>query len=353
MENRLKRLKKQQFPAYFRLILTIFWSKKSIFFTIAILIALFLISRPVHAGFFSFLGDLLGAKGENKEPAPLNSQTIPLLQATLNPDPNNGRGGGDIAINNNALLEAIADIFESKPGPDQISIYVVRQGDTLSEIAEMFNISVNTIRWANNLRSDEPIKIGQVLVILPVTGLQYTIKKGDTIKNIAKNFNADVEEILQFNNLSLDVTLKEGQTITIPNGDYTEPRQETPQKPKIQNIPYYAGYYLRPIEGGRKSQGIHGYNAVDLADSCGEPVFASASGDVLISRNYGWNAGYGNYIVISHSNGTQTLYAHLSKNIVSAGWHVTRGQIIGYIGTTGRTTGCHVHFEIRGAKNPF
>lgn len=309
--------------------------------------------KPTQAGFLSFLGDLLGINGENKEPTPLNSQIIPLLQAALNPNPNNGQEQGDITINNNALLGTIADISESKPGPDQISIYVVRPGDTLSEIAEMFNISVNTIRWANNLRADEPIKIDQVLVILPVTGLQYTIKKGDTIKSIAKNFNADADEILQFNNLAANKKLVEGGTIIIPNGDYTEPEQKTPQKPGIQIVPTYIGYYLRPIAGGRKSQGLHGYNAVDLADSCGEPVFASASGDVLISRNYGWNAGYGNYIVISHSNGTQTLYAHLSKNIVSFGWHVTKGQITGYIGATGRATGCHVHFEIRGAKNPF
>lgn len=306
------------------------------------------------------MGDLLGINGEDKESTTLNSQNIPLLQAALNPDPNNGRGGGDITINNNALLPdsglmgTIADISENKPRPDQISIYVVRKGDTLSQIADMFDVSVNTIRWANDLSSGETIRTGQVLVILPITSVQYTIKKGDTIKDIAKKFNADVNEILQFNNLAINNKLVEGETIIIPNGDYTEPEQtKTPsQTPKIV-IPSYIGYYLRPIDGGRKSQGLHGYNAVDLADSCGTPVMASASGDVIIARNYGWNAGYGNYIVISHPNGTQTLYAHLSKTELSPGWHVVKGQIVGYIGTTGRSTGCHVHFEIRGARNPF
>ena len=316
--------------------------------------------KPAQAGFLSFLGDLLGINGENKESTTLNSQNIPLLQAALNPDPNNGWGGGDITINNNALLSdsglmgTIADISENKPGPDQISLYVVREGDNLSQIAKMFDVSVNTIRWANDLRADEPIRVGQILVILPVTGIQYSVKKGDTIKDIAKKFNADVDEILQFNNLAINNKLVEGETIIIPNGDYTEPVQTTApsQKPKTVT-PFYIGYYLRPIEDGRKTQGIHGYNAVDLADSCGTPIFASASGDILISKSYGWNAGYGNYIVISHPNGTQTLYAHLSKNVVYSGWHVVKGQIIGYIGITGRTTGCHVHFEIRGAKNPF
>jgi len=320
-----------------------------------------LFGKPAQAGFLSFLGDLLGINGENKESTTLNSQNIPLLQAALNPDPNNGWGGGDITINNNALLSdsglmgTIADISENKPGPDQISLYVVREGDNLSQIAKMFDVSVNTIRWANDLRADEPIRVGQILVILPVTGIQYSVKKGDTIKDIAKKFNADVDEILQFNNLAINNKLVEGETIIIPNGDYTEPAQTTApsQKPKTVT-PFYIGYYLRPIEDGRKTQGIHGYNAVDLADSCGTPIFASASGDILISKSYGWNAGYGNYIVISHPNGTQTLYAHLSKNVVYPGWHVVKGQIIGYIGITGRTTGCHVHFEIRGGpRNMF
>lgn len=342
---------------YFRLIFTIFGDKKLIFFILAIFLAVFLVAKPAEAGLFSFLGDWLGINNENKKLTPLNIQTLPLLEAIYNPDPNNGRGGGDITIINNALLPdsgpmgTMVDISENKPSPDQISVYVVRQGDTLTEIADMFNVSVNTIRWANDLKSGELIKIGQVLVILPVTGVQYTVKKGDTIKSIAKKFSADVNEILQFNNLTLNDVLNEGQTVIIPNGDYAEP--ESSQTPIYSRIPYTPGYYIRPIESGRKSQGLHGYNAVDLADSCGEPVIASASGDVIITRSYGWNAGYGNYLVISHPNGTQTLYAHLSKIIVFPSWHVAQGQIIGYIGATGRTTGCHVHFEIRGAKNPF
>ena len=345
----------------FRLILTFFCNKKIIFFIGAIFIVVFLLAKPAHASFLSFLEDLFGSNKKNSEPPSVNFQTIPLLQAVPSPDPNNGRGGGDITINNNALVPdigpmgTIADISENKLNSDQISIYVVRKNDNLSQIAKMFNISINTIRWANDLKADESIKIGQILVILPVTGIQYNIKKGDTIKDIAKKFNTDTDEILQFNNLTISEKLTEGETIIIPNGDYTEPEKEniSPQKPKTASVPSYIGYYLRPIDGGRKSQGIHGYNAIDMANSCGTPVMASASGDVIIARNFGWNAGYGNYIVISHSNGTQTLYAHLNKTEVSVGWHVVKGQIIGYIGTTGRSTGCHVHFEIRGAKNPF
>ena len=110
---------------------------------------------------------------------------------------------------------------------------------------------------------------------------------------------------------------------------------------------------MRPIVGGRKSQGIHGYNAVDLAAPTGTPIIASASGKVIIARSSGYNGGYGLYVVISHPNGTQTLYAHMSKVNVSVGRFVERGEIIGAVGNTGKSTGPHLHFEVRGARNPF
>ena len=326
------------------------------------LLAFFSFSLTVHAGFFSFLGDILSPKAQEKPV--YNSQTVSLLDGSLSPESGTGKGGGDITIiDQNALLPdsgplgTIADIKDRKASPDQISIYVVRKGDSISEIAKMFDVSVNTIIWANSLSSGESITPGQILVILPVSGIQYTVKKGDTIKGIAKKLNGDITEILQYNGLTINDSLTEGQTIIIPNADYSEPEKSTPSaqpiKPKISNAPTYAGYYMRPIEGGRKSQRIHGYNAVDLANSCGTPVMAAASGDVLIGRGTGWNSGYGHYIVLVHPNGTQTLYAHLSENIATEGWHVTQGQVIGYIGSTGKSTGCHLHFEIRGAKNPF
>ncbi len=338
------------------------------FFILAMFIAAFVIlPKLAHAGIFSFIENLFGINDTGAKTIISNSQTIPLLEAALNPDMNAAKGGGDITIvNNNALLPnsgpmgTIADIEESKPTQDQISLYVVRKGDNLSQIAEMFGVSVNTIIWANDIKSGGQIAPGQTLIILPVQGIQYAVKKGDSVKSIAKKFNGDVDEIIQFNGLAKDDALTIGQEIIIPNGeDYSSQQKEktspvvTYKNNIITNTPSYSGYYLRPIAGGRKSQGLHGYNAVDLADSCGTPIFASANGDVIISKDYGWNAGYGNYIVIRHPNGTQTLYSHLSKNIVWAGWHVVKGQVIGYIGSTGKSTGCHVHFEIRGAKNPF
>lgn len=286
---------------------------------------------------------------------------MPLLDAPVNPDPQAGRGGGDISIvQNNAILSvtgpmgSLADVEEVSS--DKISIYVVRDGDNLSQIAGMFHVSVNTIVWANNIRGDRIIP-GQTLIILPISGVRYTVKTGDTLQKIAAQYDGSVQEILQFNALSGGEALVVGQEIIVPNGEMAAPRQPSAPASGIRTVrgtggPAYTGYFIRPISGGRRSQGLHGYNGVDLATSCGEPVLASAAGDVLVARTQGWNGGYGEYVVIGHQNGTQTLYAHIQSIIVGFGWHVAQGQVVGYVGSTGNSTGCHVHFEVRGAHNP-
>lgn len=110
---------------------------------------------------------------------------------------------------------------------------------------------------------------------------------------------------------------------------------------------------MRPLRGGVKSQGIHGYNGIDIAAPVGTPILASADGAVILARTSGYNGGYGLYVVIKHNNGTQTLYAHMSRVNVSVGQTVTQGEVIGAVGNTGRSTGPHIHFEVRGARNPF
>ena len=286
-----------------------------------------------------------------------NSQKINLLQAPTSPYLS--IGGGDITVVDDALL--------SESGPSgsqanllketgQIGIYVVQPGDTLSQIADLFGVSTNTIKWGNDIKTST-ITPGQTLIILPVSGVKHTVASGDSLNSLAKTYKGEVEEIMNYNNLSSDTKLAVGDTIIIPGGIL--PQTAAPERKSAsasnnssQN-PVYEGYYMRPISGGRKSQGIHGYNGVDLATQSGIPIMASADGLVTVSRQSGWNGGYGNYIVISHSNGTQTLYAHNSSNIVSVGERVSQGQVIGYVGSTGRSSGPHVHFEVRGARNPF
>ncbi|MBI4087883.1 M23 family metallopeptidase [Candidatus Kaiserbacteria bacterium] len=290
-----------------------------------------------------------------------NLQTLTLAKPAMNVDPSAGRGGGDIVIvDGTALLPeegpsgTIADI--EKPKNSTISIYVVRPGDTLSGIADMFDVSVNTILWANDLPRASRIQVGQVLTILPVTGIKYTVKKGDTLASIAKRYGGDADEIASYN--GIEGTLTAGTELIIPDGEVAapppSPKRSTPTYTTSAGTPSQVGYYLRPIAGGIRSQGIHGYNGVDLAAPNGTPIFASAEGDVIVAKGSGWNGGYGQYVVIQHSNGSQTLYSHASSVIVSVGSHVEQGQVIAYVGRTGKATGAHVHFEIRnGIRNPF
>ena len=316
-----------------------------------------------HAGVFSFVSNLFSSIKSVSITAEdtHNSQTIPVLRAALNIDPNPSKGGGEIVIvDDEALLSeigpsgTIAEIEERPAASDEISIYVVREGDSLSQIAKMFNVSTNTIIWANDIKRGSFITPGQTLVILPVTGVRHTVVKGETVKSITKKYGGDYEEILQYNDLTLESTIAIGDVIVIPDGEIATPSYTSAgHVVKGSTGPLYSGYYIKPLTAGRRSQGLHGYNGVDYAAPVGTPILASASGDVIISKGSGWNGGYGKYIVIKHNNGTQTLYSHNSSNIVYSGQRVVQGQVIGYVGSTGRSTGPHVHFEIRGAKNPF
>jgi murein DD-endopeptidase MepM/ murein hydrolase activator NlpD len=112
------------------------------------------------------------------------------------------------------------------------------------------------------------------------------------------------------------------------------------------------GYFIEPLLSYHKTQGLHGHNGVDLGAPVGTPILAAASGEVMISR-MGWNGGYGNYVVIQHDNGTQTVYGHASKLLVTEGQEVKQGQTIALVGSTGESTGPHLHVEVRGGKNPF
>lgn len=296
-----------------------------------------------------------------------NLQTMVLPKPAMNANPTAGKGGGEITIvDDSALMPAegpsgtIADI--EKPKNSMISVYLVREGDTLSGIAKLFGVSSNTILWANDLPRGSALRLGQTLTILPVTGLKYKVKKGDTIAAIAKRYGADATEIASFNGID-DESLAVGADILIPDGEIAAVAAAPVKRASgilaatlnsSKGTPTQIGYYMRPLVGGVRTQGVHGYNGVDLAAPIGTPILAAAGGDVLIAKETGWNAGYGGYVVIKHANGSQTLYAHQSQVAVLPGQHVEQGQVIGYVGSTGKSTGAHVHFEIRnGIRNPF
>jgi len=340
-----------------------------------------------NASTFSFISSLIGdtALLSSAKSSPLNSQTVPLLSAAVNLDPVDATGGGDITVVDGSALMAdqgptgaAADLSTGYQN-SQISVYTVRDGDTLSGIAAMFKVSTNTIIGANDIKNGV-IHPGETLIILPITGIEHTVIKGDTLASLAKDFNSDAHDIASYNNLEDGAALTVGDTLIIPNGEATavasapktvakkSTTATTPHAKVIAKIasgkstePYLGGsgpaldgYFAWPLAGGIVTQDLHGWNAVDIGAPKGTPIYAAAAGTVIVAKyNGAWNGGYGNYVVIEHDNGTETLYAHMSAVLVSSGDTVGQGDHIGKVGMTGEATGNHLHFEVRGAANPF
>jgi murein DD-endopeptidase MepM/ murein hydrolase activator NlpD len=368
-------------------------ANKALFFNLLMGSASFaMLVMPVlaQASTLSFIGLLFNQTAVASAASIIsNSQTMPLLAAAVNLDPQAAIGGGDITVvDGSALLPdqgpsgTVADIL-NQPANSQISVYTVREGDTLSGIAQMFDVSVNTIQWANDIQRGI-ITPGQTLIILPISGIQHTIVAGDTLASLASTYKSDAHDIASYNGLADNDSLTVGDSIIIPDGEVSAAASSgsgssssgaakkssttsSSHAAKIKSIakgsttepylggsgPALSGYFAWPLNGGVITQGLHGWNAVDIGAPRGTAIYAAAAGTVIVARTGGWNGGYGNYVVISHPNGTETLYAHMSKVIASAGEQVAQGDTIGLVGMTGLATGNHLHFEVRGAANPF
>lgn len=303
---------------------------------------------------------------------PLHDYSMSLLEAAQNPDPNPDKGEPELSMSSGSALVAntgpegtVAPSTESTQKTGQISLHVVREGESLSVIASLYGVSINTILWANDIKDASTIQPGDSLLILPVSGVRYTVKSGGTAADVAKLFDADAEEVALFNGVGANEQLPAGTELIVPGGNLAT--KETPKKSsggssssstattKRAASSVSLGDFANPVPGAYVSQGVHGYNGIDLAGiPSGTPVYAALGGTVIVAKGGGgYNGGYGNYVVISHSNGTQTLYAHLSSLNVSQGQTVSKGEHIGGVGNTGRSTGNHLHFEVRGAVNPF
>lgn len=254
----------------------------------------------------------------------------------------------------NSVENDLSD-FKSSGRSGQIAIYTVQDGDTLSFIAADFGVSVNTIIWANNLKSINSIKPDDELKIPPVNGVIHRVKKGDTAGSIAKKYGADQEKIIAFNSLPKDGSLQIDEELVVPDGKISSPRtnnayQSTSIK-RFAYLPNLGDFFMLPAIG-RNWGVIHGRNGVDIANSCSTPIYAASDGTAAIADAVGWNGGFGKFIKLVHPNGTETVYAHASKLLLKSGESVQKGQQIALMGTTGRSTGCHLHFEVHGAKNP-
>ena len=331
------------------------------FFDVSLLVLAIILPISVHAGVFQSLleaGTIEYVAAETETSDSLVD--VAVLAAAQNPDPQTARGGADVFIQDGVLVSTGPvgqdDISASKNNGGEISVYVVREGDSLSQIAQMFGVTSNTILWANDLAKASAIKPGDSLIILPIAGVRHVVKKGDTLASIAKKYEGNAAEILSYNQMEAADGLVVGDTLVIPGGAlHAEPAKVAVAKKSssVKTTATAGSAFSHPIPGGIKTQGIHGYNAVDFGAGIGTAVRAAAAGQVLVAKSSGWNGGYGNYIVVKHKSGAQTLYAHLSRVDVGVGATVAAGESIGASGNTGKSTGPHLHFEVRGGKNPF
>ena len=260
----------------------------------------------------------------------------------------------------NTLLKPIissdeeAAIFEDQKLLDEITEYTVQNGDTISGIARKFGISINTILWENNMRARDYIRPGQTLTVLPTSGIRHTIKRGESLGRIASKYNIEVENILAFNQIADPGKIQPGQKLLIPEGT---PLLSAPQAPAQKSIVQR----LLPQKPAEVAHDITGmiwptpgkvvtqywnwrHNGLDIDGVTGDPIYSVADGKIVTS---GWNSGgYGLQVIIDHGNGVTTRYAHCSKLLHKIGTNLKQGDVACLMGSTGRSTGSHLHFEV-------
>ena len=248
---------------------------------------------------------------------------------------------------------------------DGLVDYLVQAGDTISTIAANFGISVNTVLWENDLNAYSLIRPGDKLAILPTSGVTYKVARSDTLAAIASKYGVEANLIMEMNKLASVERLSVGQKLIIPGGKKT---YYAPSRPagnlsagsiikdlfKPDNLKSIASNKLAwPTVGARLTQYFSWrHHAIDIANKLGTPIYATDTGVVEVA---GWGTGYGNQIVIDHGGGRKSRYGHMSKFYVAKGESVKKGEVIGLMGSTGRSTGSHLHFEyiINGIKyNP-
>ena len=329
------------------------------------------ITKHAYRAFFQFeagkdivAGALYQKRGKYARPFVHSAMmAIIFLAITLGPKfvqaSFSGEAVRDDAVSGATVLGVSLDstglvTLESEKPWNQVSEYTIKEGDTLSSLGSKFGVSIESIKWANPNINWQKMKPGVVVSMPPVTGVVYKVKTGDTVYSIAKKFQTDAQGIVDFpmNTFSDDETfaLVAGQTLIVPDG--VMPDEVAPTAPNIARI-------LTPDAGavsatgsfvwpgyGRITQPFRWYHkGVDIANHDGGAILAADAGTVMVA---GWtNSGYGNHVIIDHGNGYHTLYGHLSVISVVAGQRVGRGAVIGQMGNTGRSTGTHLHFEIR------
>ncbi|MBI4592195.1 M23 family metallopeptidase [Candidatus Uhrbacteria bacterium] len=249
--------------------------------------------------------------------------------------------------------EEVAEEAIQVPTRSEIESYVVQEGDTLGRIAESFGLSLSTILWSNGLSYTSTIRPGQELKILPVDGILYTVRNGDTLSRIARSYSVDVETIMTQNGLESANRLAIGDELLLPGGEPPSPVATTRSSasittlftaPSVSAPSVVVGGWVWPTDWHTITQ-YYGWRhtGVDIDGDYTTSSYAARAGVVIYS---GWRSGYGLCVEVDHGDGYVTRYAHHSKNYVAVGEVVSTGQVLAQTGTTGRSTGTHLHFEV-------
>ena len=307
--------------------------------------------------------------------------TAPVLGFRVSQGPVSGRGGArdlvryepTISPQSVARLPATyastlttSDLYQSpvfhttipKRLRREVITYVVEPGDHVGKIAVRFDLEPETIMWANGNLAQNPdlLRPGQELIILPIDGVYHMVVKGDSLVKIADKYKSEVQHIIEctYNNLDPENSqIIPGNMIIVPGGvkPYVA-RQVTAYQGTIPaNAKQGTGIFVWPASGrltdrfGFRTYSGRWHNGLDISSSSGTAIYATDSGFVTFA---GWQkTGYGNIVIIDHRNGFVSYYAHLSTYTVSAGQSVSKGTLIATMGSTGNSTGSHLHFELR------
>ena len=263
-----------------------------------------------------------------------------------------GMGGLEtpgLPIVSDEMIEGVAQDIDT-PYTEHIELsyaaYRVKPGDMIGIIAQENGITEDTIISVNNIRSSRLLQIGTYLKIPSMPGILYTVRKnGESVESIAEKYKIDADKCATVNNLALEDSLTAGTTLFVPDAEMDwVTRQEI--NGDLFKKPIHARWYLTSRWGWRASPftGARSYHSgVDMACPQGTNIFAAMDGKVTST---GYNATYGNYVIITHHSGYQTLYGHMSAILTVRGKHVSANTVIGKVGSTGLSTGPHLHFTI-------
>ncbi|MDP2656027.1 MAG: peptidoglycan DD-metalloendopeptidase family protein [bacterium] len=325
------------------------------------------VSSDLDATYIEGTDQIISASGDNNT-ASVSARAIPETGQPIKEPTDTS----DIANNSGSLIKPNIPTEEAAAKSDDTTFtYVVQTGDTIGAIAQKFEISSQTLIWANNLSASGYIRPGQKLVVLPVDGILYKVKSGDTLLRLARVYGTDVPSVVAQNRLTGANDIHIGETLILPGG--VPPTPITPSSSLASRIKETVTSSVKPSSASSALTSGIGmiwpttahtisqyfswrHTGVDIAGPISNTIFAAQDGTVLQADASGYNGGYGKTILLSHANGIKTRYGHASKLFVTAGQHVKKGEAIAMVGSTGRSTGPHLHFEVivNGTRvNPF